>query len=111
MTPELVTPKQAIAAAQALLDKSGDDGCYVDPMLLIPNPLQGLWIVSYRDPHIENLDGGAIYVDSNGTAHWMTSAPNAEQYQGAIFPPDDEAVLAAEIDDLLLQFGGSTETG
>jgi hypothetical protein len=101
--PGLPSPTEALQQAQALLDKEKDNQFTVDPFSLVPNPLQGLWIVGFSSPTGESLDGGGICVDEDG-ARYLTSAPSAIEYVGALFPevdedPADEPEIEALLDD------------
>jgi hypothetical protein len=103
--PGLPVPSTALEQAQALLDEDKDNRLFVDPASLVPNPLQGLWIVSFASPAGESLDGGGIYVDADG-AHYLSSDPGASELIGALFEDEDEDPGdAAEIDALIEQTG------
>jgi 2'-5' RNA ligase len=87
--PSLPRISDALSQAQGLLDEQKGNQLQVNPRSLVPNPLQGLWIVSYESPTGESLDGGGIFVDGDG-AHWLSSDPGAPELIGAMFEDEDE---------------------
>jgi 2'-5' RNA ligase len=115
--PGLPRIQDALSQAQGLLDEDEGNQFTVDPASLVPNPLQGLWIVSFSAPDGARLDGGGIAVDASG-ARYLTSAPSAPEYVGALFEededdPSDEAEIEAlletepEIKGALARFGSA----
>lgn len=102
--PGLPTISDALKQAQALLDEDKDNQFQVNPDTLVPNPMQGLWIVSFESPTGESLDGGGIVVDEDG-ARYLTSAPDAIEYIGALFPDEEDEADDEEIQQVLSLYG------
>jgi 2'-5' RNA ligase len=107
--PGLPPIGDALSQAQGLLDEDKGNQLRVDPFSLVPNPLQGLWIVSFDSPTGESLDGGGIVVDADG-ARYLSSDPGAAELIGALLPEDDEDPGdEVEIEALLDEHGGGGE--
>jgi len=81
--------QDAVSRAQGFLKSEGGD-LILDETTLSPNPLQGLWIMSFLDPHGADLQGGGLAVDAD-RVWYVPSNPDAEEYIGAVFQDlDDE---------------------
>jgi hypothetical protein len=98
--PDLDT---AITRAQTWLDKhnTGEDYQVAQDGIL-PNPLQGLWIISYTTAQGADLQGGGLAVTADEVRE-VSSTLDAEEYIGVAWPEDGD-----EIDAVLEAFAGET---
>lgn len=87
----MISRAEAIERANAHLQQEGSS-CVAHSDSALPNPLQGLWIVGYRDPQRPDvvLDGGGLVVSSDGPVYGISSVPGQRELIGVEVPEDRE---------------------
>jgi uracil-DNA glycosylase len=102
----MITRDEAIKRANAHL--LGEGSSFVAHAgTALPNPIQDLWIVGYRDPQEPDviLSGGGLVVPSVGPVRPISSVPGQPELLGVEYPPDEEDawLLPEDWDEVLGQ--------